>query len=116
MKTTFKEILKYYWPHIKKYKVPVFTAMGAYVVGSVVTSALIPLVYKRIIDITTSGVSDTTTHQLIIILFIFVALIIFRLLLLRAGDFLHTPTAGAYMDQKYYFNGFDNSKYLIYNQ
>ncbi|QSH39671.1 ABC transporter ATP-binding protein [Candidatus Kaiserbacteria bacterium] len=90
MKITFKEILKYYWPHVVAYKWSVSLGILTFGFGGVLASAITPLLYKRIIDVTSvpmnAGSLDELTTTLI---FIAIAVVGYNILF-RIADFVHS--------------------------
>ncbi len=50
-----KLIIKYYWPHLKRYKKSALLAFFSYGLGVVGGGIITPLLYKRIIDIVSTA-------------------------------------------------------------
>jgi len=65
MKITLKDIFKYYWPHIVEYKWMVILSTLFFGLGGLLVNALTPLLYKKIIDITTLPITQGSIDSLI---------------------------------------------------
>lgn len=84
----FKTVLLYFWVHAKKYPWSFWSVFLFYMIASVLSSALVPFLYKEIIDVVSLGVIDTATQESLMaivakIALVFVAYNIFY----RIGDF-----------------------------
>jgi ATP-binding cassette subfamily B protein len=79
---------KYYWPHVKRYPRSVITTFAAYGVGAVLMHLVIPIIYKEIVDVVSSGDVDPTTagaHLLELIVFLAIAAFAYNIFY-RIGD------------------------------
>ncbi len=90
MRITLKEILKYYWPHVVEYKWLIGLSMIAWGIGGVLANSIAPLLYKRIIDLTTTApTTEIVTNLAEALILIGVVLLVYNILL-RVADFTHT--------------------------
>ncbi len=84
-----KLVLKYFWPHIKRYKkstILVFVLFGLAVVGTDIAS---PILYKRIMDIVTSGQPPEALGSLLIgTVFMLGGVILIYNTFFRIGDYM----------------------------
>ncbi len=82
----FKSILKHYWKFLKKYipsQVAVLTGFG---IGALITTVIIPIIYKNIID--TVSIHPPDAHEQLNLLVIFLILsIIAHNIFFRMGDY-----------------------------
>ena len=89
MNITFKEILKYYWPHVVAYKKPVIWSLLAFGVGELLASAFAPLLYKKIIDVTSVPINDSSVETLTITLILLACGVVGYNIFFRIADFAH---------------------------
>lgn len=90
MDITFKEIIKYYWPHIVVYKKSALLGLLAFGAGGLLSSAVTPLLYKRIIDITSVPLNEGSVDGLIVTLLLITAAVVGYNILFRIADFAHS--------------------------
>jgi len=83
-----KTILKYYWPHLKRYKKTVLLLFISYAGAIVMADILVPLLYKRIVDLvsTTSSPALISGELFQILIFLGIFLFLYQTLF-RVGDF-----------------------------
>ena len=89
MNTTFKEIFAYYLPHVRRYKWSVSIGIITFGLGGVLASAITPLLYKQIIDITTTPVNPTSLPELMNILILITLSVVAYNVLFRVADLAH---------------------------
>ena len=90
MHVTFKDIFISYWPHVLKRKWTLLYSLVGFGVGGILVNALTPLLYKRVIDLTASGVTQGTLEQLAITLGLIGLLVVLYNILFRTADFAHS--------------------------
>lgn len=85
---SFKLIIKYYWPHLAKYKkssLLVFFSYGVAVAGG---GIITPILYKRIMDVVSTAADPTAVGGTLVHTMLFLGLVIFSYqLLYRIGDY-----------------------------
>lgn len=64
-KVSFSKVLKYFWPHIRKYKWHILLTFFAVTVTSLATGVFSPIVYKNIIDILTKTTNPHVSVELL---------------------------------------------------
>ncbi len=86
-----REVLHVYWIHIKRYPFAVSFA-ALFTTGAFVFSTIIPLWYKRIIDIASTSTvpTDAAASAMTALLTTTVVLMVFRMLSRRSGSLLNT--------------------------
>ena len=87
MKITFKDIVRYYWPHVRKYKWSTLFALVAFGTGGLLANAFTPLLYKQLIDLTSVPLTPETTQGLTVTLILITLAVITYNILFRAADF-----------------------------
>lgn len=84
-------IFRYYWPHIKKYKKTGLLVFISYGIATGIGGAIIPLLYKKIIDVVTSTTDPTQVFgDLITTIYMLGISLIVSILLYRVGDYAMT--------------------------
>ena len=83
-----RKILSHYWPHMKKYRVSGILVVVFYVFGVIAGGTITPLIYKRIIDTLSQGISRASVAgDLFFLVFLLGFLIFLYNILYRAGDY-----------------------------
>lgn len=81
-------VLKYYWPHIKKYKKSTFLVFFSYGLAVASTTVITPLIYRKIIDLVMANPDPLLiASQLITIVLFLGGIIILNNIFFRAGDY-----------------------------
>ena len=84
-----KKILGYYWPHIKEYKITYILLLVFYAIATVMNNVIGPIVYKRIIDITASGVvTPEVVQNLTYALYVLAGFIVAHTVSYRIADYM----------------------------
>ena len=89
MRITFRKILSYYWIHTKEYKGLVFTSLLFFGLGGVLTNSIVPLLYKRIIDLTGAPKTEETIAALVAGLVIIGIVTFLYNVFFRGAEFIH---------------------------
>ena len=85
----FKTIISYFWPHIIKYKKSFFFTFVFYGLATIISGSIVPLYYKEIIDVISLGDTFQNKENLLMSLFVKLALFILSYnLFFRTADFL----------------------------
>jgi ATP-binding cassette subfamily B protein len=81
-------VLKYYWPHVKKYKKSTFLVFFCYGLAVASTTVVTPLIYRKIIDLVMVNPDPLLiASQLITIVLFLGGIIILNNIFYRAGDY-----------------------------
>ena len=85
----FKTIISYFWPHIIKFKKSFFFTFVFYGLATIISGSIVPLYYKEIIDVISLGDTFQNKENLLMSLFVKLALFILSYnLFFRTADFL----------------------------
>ena len=87
----YMRVFYYYWPQIKKYKWSFFLTFLAYGIGIIFSNIVNPILYKKIIDLISTGTPETvSSSDLLSLLFWIVMCMLFFNICYRIGDYLIT--------------------------
>lgn len=89
MDATYRDILKYYWPHIWAYKWSASGGLIGFVLGGVLANSVLPLVYRQIIDTVTLGANANSAHFLAISIGLLTLVTVGYMICFRIADYLH---------------------------
>jgi ATP-binding cassette subfamily B protein len=82
----FRSVFKHYWPFVLKYKWAQITLMLTYALGKIIDIAIVPFIFKTIIDTVSNppaNASEVLLDLLIYLVFLFILMNIF----FRLGDY-----------------------------
>ena len=86
---SYFRLFHYYWPQIKKYKWSFFLSFIAYAGGVIFSSVIVPILYKRIIDIiSNANPGSVSSEDLFAVLVKLILVILIFNVFYRAGDYL----------------------------
>lgn len=88
---SIKTVLKYYWPHLKKYRKSTFLVLFSYAVAVVGSGMITPILYKRIIDVVSGSVPSAADSAILIHTVLWLGLVLFLYnLFFRMADYTLT--------------------------
>ena len=96
------KIFKYYWPHIKKYKLSFFITFVLYALGTIGFNVLAPILYKNIVDLISSvGVPAVVIGSIFSLLLTYGIVFILSQILWSIGNYTLTYSQSNIMRDLY---------------